>query len=495
MDRREFLRVSLGTAIVTAAAYADNTAASKKRPNLLIIHTDEHNFRTLGCYRKQLSAEQAFVWGAGVAVETPNIDQIAAQGVTCTGFYATTPVCSPSRSSFVSGRYPQNTPVVTNDVAMNDGIITFAEVLRRTGYATGYAGKWHLDGHGKPQWGPERKFGFSDNRYMFNRGHWKKLEDTPDGPRVASRNAKGRPGYGIDGADDKTFTTDYLTQKTIDFINAHSEKPFCYMVSIPDPHGPNSVRVPYDTMYDHLKFQLPKTALKSEQGLPSWAKKQGGKKINAKQMSKYFGMVKCIDDNVGRILAALRKKGILDNTIVVFTADHGDMCYEHARHNKGVPLETSAKVPFVMRYPAKIKPDTVVRETMGCVDFMPTVLRLMGQPPNGTEEGRDGSSLLTSGKPPAGWKDITFFRGTGKTEENWFGAVTKRYKLIHAINDKPWLYDLQKDPDELVNYYDKPECKEVVRTLSQALIEYGQKYKDSRVLHPENMKQLKKAVS
>ena len=103
----------------------------------MIIHTDEHNFRTLGCY-------------GGKIVKTPNIDLLAAGGAMCTKFYATTPVCSPSRAAFVSGRYPQNTPVVTNNIPMSDETVTFAEILRRQGYATGYAGKWHIDGTGKP---------------------------------------------------------------------------------------------------------------------------------------------------------------------------------------------------------------------------------------------------------------------------------------------------------------------------------------------------------
>jgi arylsulfatase A-like enzyme len=172
------------------------------RPNLLIIHTDEHNFRTLGCY-------------GGKVVKTPNIDFLAARGAMCTRFYATTPVCSPSRAAFVSGRYPHNTPVVTNNIPMSDEIVTFAEILRRDGYATGYAGKWHIDGTGKPQWAPQRKFGFEDNRYMFNRGHWKKLEDTPAGPRVAARDKKNKPGYAVAGADEKSFTTDWLRPSTL----------------------------------------------------------------------------------------------------------------------------------------------------------------------------------------------------------------------------------------------------------------------------------------
>ena len=162
-------------------------ALANESMNLLIIQTDEHNFRTLGCYRDTLEKDQAFVWGETAFVETPHIDSIAKRGAICTSFYATSPVCTPSRASLLSGRYPQNTGSPQNNMPLNNDIVTFAEVLRRAGYETGYAGKWHLDGNGKPQWGPKRSFGFSDNRFMFNRGHWKKLEITDQGPRVAAR--------------------------------------------------------------------------------------------------------------------------------------------------------------------------------------------------------------------------------------------------------------------------------------------------------------------
>ena len=131
--------------------------ALAKSYNVLVIQTDEHHFKTLGCY-------------GGKIVKTPNIDWIARHGALATSFYATTPVCSPSRGALISGRYPQSTKVTNNNIPLDDHVVTFAEVLRRQGYKTGYAGKWHLDGLGKPQWAPKRKFGFEDNRYMFNRG-------------------------------------------------------------------------------------------------------------------------------------------------------------------------------------------------------------------------------------------------------------------------------------------------------------------------------------
>jgi len=476
LSRRSFLRLISATAAMAVATPA--LSKRQNRPNLLIIHTDEHNFRTLGCYRRHLPEDQAYVWGKDAVVTTPNIDWLADHGAICTKFYATTPVCSPSRSAFVSGCYPQNTPVTTNGIPLNDDVVTFSEILQRQGYATGYAGKWHLDGQGKPQWAPKRKFGFADNRYMFNRGHWKQLEDTSSGPRVKGRNEKGAPSYDVKGADEKSFTTDFLADKTVDFIKAHKSEPFCFMVSIPDPHGPNTVRPPYDTMFEDLKISAPATFSKPDQSVPGWGQKQK-KSFAGAYIAKYFGMVKCIDDNVGKILDALRANKLMDNTIIIFTSDHGDMCGEHARDNKGVPYETSAKIPFVLYYPSKVKAGTVVTISLGCVDFLPTVINLMGFRTAGKEQGRDASGLFTTAGAAKEWKDITFMRGTGSGESvNWLAAVTSRYKLVFSPQDNPWLFDLEKDPDELTNFFQDPAYRQTVRFLAKDTIAYCRTYND-----------------
>lgn len=121
------------------------------RPNLVIVMTDEHNLRTLGCYRDLMAPEQAYVWGEGVAVDTPHIDSLATEGALLSNFFVSTPVCSPSRAAFLTGKYPHQVGVPTNDLPMYDDTVTIAEVLGREGYATSYIGKWHLDGTGKPQ--------------------------------------------------------------------------------------------------------------------------------------------------------------------------------------------------------------------------------------------------------------------------------------------------------------------------------------------------------
>ena len=433
--------------------------------NLVVIMTDEHNFRTLGCYRALLPKEQAFIWGDGVAVETPHLDSIAKGGLLCDRFYAASPVCTPSRASFFSGRYPQNTGAWKNDEPMRDDVVTFAEVLRRHGYATGYAGKWHLDSGQKPGWAPERKFGFEDNRYMFNRGHWKQLDDTPAGPRV-----KGGNNYGVKGADATSFTTDFLADKAVAFIRAHKDGPFCFVTSIPDPHGPNTVRAPYDTMFAALKFQQPRSAAGPGAGLPACAVPPAKPKFE--NMSHYFGMVKCIDDNVGKILDALHAAGVAERTIVVFTSDHGDMCGEHGRVNKGIPLEGSARIPFLLSYPGRVRPGTVIHEALCNVDFKPTVLGLLGLPRDPRDEGRDASALLLSGKAPADWKNVIFSRNSGGA---WLMAANSRYKFIVSPDSDPCLFDLEQDPFEMKNIFAAPASRAVVRELALALLDHAKR--------------------
>ena len=449
-------------------------------PNLIIIETDEHHYSTLGCYGSEI-------------VKTPNIDWLAKTGALCTSFYANTPVCSPSRGALVSGRYPQNTPVVTNNIPLGDDIITFAEILRRRGYATSYVGKWHLDGPGKPQWAPKRKFGFEDNRYMFNRGHWKKFELGAKGPAVASRNAKGKADYGVAGADEKSFSTDWLISRAIEFIDAHEKEPFCAMISLPDPHGPNTVRAPYDTMYADVKVPIPVSLRKKAEQTPEWARID--RRLTAlrlcRLMPSYYGMVKCIDDNVGRILETLRERGLIDKTIIVFTSDHGDLCGEHGRLNKGVPYEGSAKVPFLLRYPAKVPAGTVIDQALSCVDFLPTTLALMGVQTAGKEEGRDASALFR-GETPADWDDISFLRATSGAD--WLCAVTDRYKLVYSSKDQPWLFDLKDDPDELTNVFSLPRHGEVVEALTRKLSSYCQEHGDPYGENPKVKAQMASVI-
>lgn len=447
-----------------------------KTPNLILIYTDEHNFRTLGCYREQLSDEEAFVWGEGVKVDTPHIDSLAKEGTLLTSFYVATPVCSPSRASIISGLYPHATGVPQNDLPMNDDVVTFAEVLGNKGYATSFIGKWHLDGTAKPGWAPERKFGFQENDYMYNRGHWKRFVDTPEGPKVGAWDKKGNPSYGLNEADSKTFSTDYLMDKSIDFIRRNKAKPFAIMLSLPDPHGPNTVRPPYDTRFTHFKYESPETMFKTDGETPKWVKKKSNnfiweQRLKQQNMAAYFGMVQCIDDNVGKLLGFLEENGLENDTIVVLTSDHGDLAGEHRLHNKGVPYETSAGVAFIVKYPQEVAAKKVIRNPMTSVDFAPTVMNLMGfAGAMGKVHGGDLAEQFRSNKKESKADRIVYLRATG-FEPRWVASVSDRYKLVYSIEDKPWLFDLEEDPMERKNFAEDPEYAGIRKELTQSMIE------------------------
>lgn len=457
-----------------------NVFSQHTKPNLVIIHTDEHNFRTLGCYREIVSNDQAFIWGKGVEVKTPNIDRLAHEGALCNNFYAASPLCTPSRAALVSGLYPIATGSPKNDLPMHNEVVTFAHVLKQQGYSTSYVGKWHLDGDAKPGFAPKRKFGFTDNRYMFNRGHWKALGDKEGKPVLLGKYDEKRQSQSvkIDEVRAEQFTTDYLTTKTLEIIERDKNKPFCVMVSIPDPHGPNIVREPYIEMYKHLKFEEPKTMNVPMAESPKWAnRKRASTGFSYKQdlMQKYFGMVKCIDDNVGRILSYLDENNLAENTIVVFTSDHGDLMGEHKLHNKGLPYEGSARIPFVIRYPKKIRAGKIIRRAYTTTDFAPTILGIMDAGKLPKTHGIDASNDFLNQKKEVLDDRITYMT---MSRGSWACAFNNRYKLVLSTSDKPWLFDLKADPDEIQNFYADAAYKKIALKFEKELLSMMKKYND-----------------
>jgi len=477
MNRRDFSKLTCTAGI--ASIGSASLAGKGKQPNLLIIHTDEHNFRTLGCYRDLMSDDQSYVWGEGVKVDTPNLDSLARDGAMATSYYAASPVCTPSRASLISGLYPVHTGSPVNDMPLNDDLVTFAEILKRNGYSTSYVGKWHLDGDAKPGFAPPRKFGFDDNRYMINRGHWKLLKKDGDTAALIGEWNKGKYKYEIEKATEESFTTDFLCDRTLEIINRDKTKPFCVMLSIPDPHGPNTVRKPYDTMFEDMHFENPRTMMVDDASIPEYIKLDGKNSVDSlkqNQMQWYFGMVKCIDDNVGKMLNYLKSQGLDKNTIVVFTSDHGDLMGEHKKHNKGNPYEASARIPFLIRWPDHIPAGKVVRGAQSNIDFTPMALSMMGIT-NGLPDfhGNDTSANYLGAD-----KDVVDDRIVYITNANsrWVAAVSRRFKLVLSPSDDPWLFDLEKDPDELINFYTNPEYKPIAEKMQAELVAQMTRYKE-----------------
>jgi arylsulfatase A-like enzyme len=200
-------------------------------------------------------------------------------------------------------------------------------------------------------------------------------------------------------------------------------------------------------------------------------------------MTQYFGMVRCIDDNVGKLLALLEELELTERTVVVFTSDHGDLCYEHGRLNKGNPYEGSAKVPMIVAAPNVVPAGLQIDEAMGTVDFSPTLLSLLEKElPEGTQ-GRNLSEWFRARASEAKKlqrNSVTFLRAAS-SKAAWVAAVTDRYKLIVSAGDRPWLFDLKEDPHETKNHIGKPENQAIAARLAQSMLQYGDLMKDPQL--------------
>lgn len=469
MKRGDFLKaIGLGAATLTlpggvngsaqpGTGKAESAQRAREHANLLIIHTDQLSCWALGAY-------------GGKLIETPYIDSLAKGGAIFNNFLTNSAVCTPSRGCLLTGRYPHAHGAYRNNIELNRDEMTIARVLRKNGYETGYAGKWHLDGTPKPGWvKPDRSMGFADCRYMFNRGHWKKITDQPNAhPKVDP--------YKVIG-DEKTYTTDWLAAKTIEFLRKPRKQPFFFMLSIPDPHTPFTVRKPYDTMFRPEDMPVPSTFHQTDQ--PKWAR--GARRLRGRGKSpaqreawlrkgkaQYCGEVKCIDDNVGRILDCLRETDQLDDTVVVFTTDHGEYMGEHGLMGKNNLYETAYRIPLLIRWPKVIRRGTVIDNIVSTVDFQPTTLGLMGLAVSGREQGRDASALLLGKR--ADWKDEAFIHHSSLTRA---GIFTAQYELAYVKDSDHILFDRINDPEQVKNLFHDPAHKKIVEELTERIVKHN----------------------
>ncbi len=455
-----------------------NMAAAQK-PNILIIQTDEQTIRSIGTYRDLMEPEASHPWGANIQVNTPNIDRIAREGVVCTNYYATCPVSTPSRASLQTGLYPVATGAPINDMQMDQRLDGFADKLQDAGYYTSYLGKWHLaavPAIGRPYFQPGHDFGWENRTYMFEGGHWKYYNVVGRKDQLTAGMKPAKDGSSI-------FATDYLVDRTLEVLEESKDTTFCVMLSIPDPHSPDITREPYASKYVELTKDAiaPATMVTAENdNRPAWAsgqfKNTYKEDFDRKALGNYFAAVKCIDDNIGRILDWLDENDLDENTIVIFTSDHGDMLYEHSRTDKGVPYDASARIPFVMRYPKGVKAGKVINTCYTTADFAPTLLGMVGAEPLENIHGTDDSKAFLSRKKKVNSSRIIY--ATASPISRWTMATDGRYKLVLSPIDTPWLFDMKKDPSETHNYFSDPAYKEIAEELKTELLRQMKEYKE-----------------
>jgi uncharacterized sulfatase len=428
----------LALVLLASGAAVGPIAAATAKPNLVFIMTDDQASWGVGAYGNK-------------DVVTPNLDQLARAGVRLRNAFVPTPVCSPSRATFLTGRYGVELGITDflsgPEEAAGFGLppetTTWPEVLQRHGYRTGLIGKWHLGT--QPQFHPT-KHGFH-HFFGFVGGF-----NTPMDPKIEE-----------DGTvkQFKGPVSDLLTDNALRFVEQNRGRPFALSLHYREPH------LRYGPMPEEDNAALRDRPLTVPQ-------REGLDPEEITTLTRgYYTAIHAVDRNVGRLLAKLDELRLADNTIVIFTSDHGYMIGHHGLHTKGnawwlvkgMPpntkrpnlFEESIRIPFFVRWPGAIPAGTETSEPFSTIDTFATVLGLMGipLPPDVKQHGADYSPLLRGRRIP--WRDATF----GQYDLH-SGALahlrmirTDRWKLVrHYLSyELDELYDLQNDPHEERNLY------------------------------------------
>jgi arylsulfatase A-like enzyme len=421
LDRRTFLRVGvagLASSLwgLSGRAHALGTTpgsqGSARKPNVLFVFSDMQRAYSMGCY-------------GDANAHTPVLDAFALQGARLDAAMSNTPVCCPYRACLMSGQYAHHHGVVSNGVVFQPTVKCIAETFRDAGYETGYSGKWHII--------PPKDAG--DPTYGF-----------------PARNTE----FGFYRTDRQSAN---VTDVALRFIAAQSKKPKPWMlfVSWILPHAPYKAPPGYAEHFSGIT--IPPNV---PEGLAT---------ANAKQcLPDYNGMIESLDDEFKRLLRALDEAGVADDTIVVYSSDHGDMIGCQGLKAKRWPYEESARIPFLIRYPRVIKPGTVIADPFGSPDVYPTLAGLAGLKAPAGVDGADFSPLLR-GETSKAPRDYVYL-AMPYAYVPWPGwrALRTRQHMYARTKDRPWfLFDLKNDPWEKRNLVDDPFQKALVKEFDDRL--------------------------
>ncbi|MBD3182666.1 sulfatase-like hydrolase/transferase [Candidatus Poribacteria bacterium] len=400
-----------------------------KKPNVVFVFGDQWRAHAAG-------------YAGNQQIKTPNLDSLSGESVNFVNAVSGCPVCSPYRASLMTGQFPLTHGVFVNDVYLSHNAVSIADAYAGEGYDTAYIGKWHLDGHGRSNYiPPERRQGFD---------YWKVLECTHD---------YNNSPYYSGNSDEKLYWEEYdaiaQTRDAQDYITNHNDsKPFLLMLSWGPPHNPyQTAPEEYKAMYDSDKIELRPNVTES------MAEKA------RQDIAGYYAHCSALDACIGDLLDTIGSKGIEENTIFIFTSDHGDMLGSQGHQRKQRPWDESIRVPFLLRYPAMFGNEPKeLNALIDAPDIMPTLLGLCGMSIPDTVEGLDYSGYMQDGENPS---DGACIIGCPHPFGEWArqpqggieyrGIRTLRYTYVRTI-EGPWLlYDNQKDPYQLKNLINKPE--------------------------------------
>ena len=442
-----------------------------RRPNILVIYTDQQRWDALSCNGQQ-------------AIQTPNIDAIAAMGARLNHCYVQNPVCAPSRASFLSGQYCSSLRIGTNGIQFPQDVCTLPQILKSYGYATAQIGKLHFEPHARRDHrNPALRYGFdvmiqSDEPGCYDDAYTKWVERVAPAQLPSVRTSLppaavtwGKRGYSdaprnthepyCFGADASLTHTAFVTAQTCDFIRRHDRNtPYFVVAGYYAPHPPLNPPREYLDRVDRSKIRLP--VVGEEESISPVLKDMTDEDWRD-VICAYLAMVAQVDDGVGEILNCIRQRGEMDSTVIVFTSDHGEYLGDHGRIQKWMPgHDCITHVPCLVSYPAMIPAGRVCNALIEAIDIAPTLLDYCGVQTPSFMQGRSLEQLL-DGKTQE-HREVVLTELFDEHGSRQTTIRTRRYKYYCPENGQELLFDLEKDPDEVHNCIDE---KEYADALSQ----------------------------
>ena len=416
------------------------------QPNLLYIHTDQHSPYVTGCYGDKL-------------VRTPNLDRLAAEGAVFDNVYCASPICVPSRMSMLSGRHPYQNEVWTNEHILDSGIPTLAHAMGAAGYRPALAGRMHALGPDQLHGYAERLVGDHSSNYVGGVGPDRGVLNGTAGPHRISlqRSGPGQSAYQVHDEYVTAAAVDYLNRIGVARTSGHAAEPFSLTVGFMLPHAPFVARRD-DYAYYAARMSLPRKAAPDVAAdhphLRWWRHYAEIEDVSEAEILRaraaYWALVASIDVMVGQILAALAENGLAENTLIVYTSDHGDMLGEHGLWWKHVFYEESAKVPLIMHWPGVIASGQRCDRVVSALDVNATILDALGAPPLPNSAGRSLLGLVDGSDAPL-WDDIAYSEYCSDEfcpEGGCYQRMVRRgeWKLVYYHGQPAQLFNLASDP-------------------------------------------------
>lgn len=433
------------------------------QPNVLILMVDEMNVAATSVYGHPF-------------VQTPNLQRLADAGVTIKRAYCNSPLCVPSRASFVTGRYASELGVYDLASPLSSGEPTFAHLFNAAGYETALCGKMHFIG-------PDQRHGFQKRLYpdCHGEGTHHGIPDWDAPPRQAKQPSPRLVNAGYAGSTKYTEYDYSVRDATVKYLQEYGQgdrtKPFLLCTSFISPHFPLIVEEKYFNMYYPKLADLP-----VHRELPNHPKyKRIEQQFNLagpftddcirRCRAAYYGLITFVDELIGSILDTLADAGLSENTMILLTADHGEMLGEHNLWWKSCFLEGAARVPLICTWPGRLPAGEQRDSVVSLVDVFPTLLDAAEIDIPDFLSGTSFWPLLR--QADAHWKNTAHIECLAHTAcHPEAGVVKGRYKFIYFMNEPAQLFDLQEDPNELVDLAAQPEYKALVEEFTAELLSW-----------------------